>query len=88
MLEALAALFDTPTRERLVAAREATSTSIDAALQMLHTVNTSREDRRRLQRTLSYLHFISTALLDQQSPLNVSMPAVPVLNSEGVTHAT
>jgi len=83
MLEALAALFDTPTRERFVAAREATSASIDAALQMLHTVTTSREDRHGLQRTLTYLHFIRTALLDQRSPLNVSMPGMPEPNPNG-----
>jgi uncharacterized membrane protein YccC len=87
MLDALAVLFDTPTRERLVAAREATSASIDAALQMLQTVVASREDRHRLQRTLSYLHFIRTALLDPQSPLNVLMPAAPAPHSEGIHHA-
>jgi uncharacterized membrane protein YccC len=86
MLEALGALFDTPTRERLVAAREATSTSIDAALQMLDTVITSREDRHRLQRTLTYLHFIRTALLDQRSPLNVSMPGMPAPHPNRANH--
>ena len=88
MLDALTALFDAPTRARLVAAREATSAGIDAALQMLQTVIASREDRHRLQRTLSYLHFIRTALLDPQSPLNVSMPPMPASHLEkGGSHA-
>ncbi|NPT61866.1 FUSC family protein [Paraburkholderia elongata] len=87
MLEALAALFGTPTRERLVASREATSTSIDAALQMLDAAATPREDRHQLQRTLSYLHFIRTALLDPRSPLNISMPGMPASHPKGANTA-
>jgi hypothetical protein len=54
---------------------------------MLQTVVSSREDRHRLQRTLSYLHFIRTALLDPRSPLNASRPAMPARRLQGAHHA-
>ncbi|MCG1042008.1 FUSC family protein [Mycetohabitans sp. B8] len=74
MLNTLAGLFSAPSHRRLVDAREATAASIDAALVMLRSVAGSRDDRHRLQRTLSYLHFIRTALLDAQSPLSGLTP--------------
>lgn len=87
MLDALTALFDAPSHDRLVNAREATAASIDAALKTLQSVIGSRDDRHRLQRTLSYLHFIRTALLDPRSPLSELVPSLSGSLSRGTPHA-
>lgn len=87
MLNTLAALFSAPSHRRLVDARAATETSINAALVMLRSVAGSRDDRHRLQRTLSYLHFIRTALLDAQSPLSELTPGPHDPHRRDTTHA-
>ncbi|WP_323072028.1 FUSC family protein [Mycetohabitans endofungorum] len=87
MLNTLAALFSAPSHRRLVDAREATAASIDAALVMLRSVAGLRDDRHRLQRTLSYLHFIRTALLDTQSPLSELTPGPHGPQRRDTTHA-
>ncbi|KAG0192134.1 hypothetical protein DFQ28_010015 [Apophysomyces sp. BC1034] len=87
MLETLVMLFSSPSHERLAAAREATAASIAAALMTLRSVVGSRDDRHRLQRTLSYLHFIRTALLDPQSPLNALTPEPRGPSLRGTHHA-
>ncbi|MCG1054274.1 FUSC family protein [Mycetohabitans sp. B5] len=87
MLNTLAALFSAPSHRRLVDAREATAASIDATLVMLRSVAGLRDDRHRLQRTLSYLHFIRTALLDTQSPLSELTPGPHGPHRRDTTHA-
>jgi uncharacterized membrane protein YccC len=66
---ALAALFARPSAARLDAALAANVDAIAATQQALAAFAPAREDRHRLQRTLSYLHFVRTALIDPQSPL-------------------
>ena len=67
--KALIALFARPTDARLDAALAANFDAIAATQQALAAFAPPREDRRRLQRILSYLHFVRTALIDPQSPL-------------------
>lgn len=67
--KALTALFARPTGARLDAALAANFDAIAATQQALSTFAPPREDRHRLQRILSYLHFVRTALIDPQSPL-------------------
>jgi hypothetical protein len=54
---------------------------------VLATFTPPRDERHRLQRILSQLHFIRTALLDPQSPLE-SLMSGHAGASEGVRHAT
>ncbi len=66
---ALTHLFARPSHARLDAALAANVDAIAATQQALAAFAPAREDRHRLQRTLSYLHFVRTALIDPQSPL-------------------
>jgi uncharacterized membrane protein YccC len=86
MLDALTALFERPRAKRLDRALAATADAIAAVQLLLATFAPPREDRHRLQRILSHLHFIRTALLDPQSPLEPLMSARADA-SEGVRHA-
>lgn len=67
--KALIALFARPTDRRLDTALAANFDAIAATQQALAAFAPLREDRHRLQRILSYLHFVRTALIDPQSPL-------------------
>lgn len=67
--KALTALFARPSDTRLDAALAANFDAIAATQQALAAFAPPREDRHRLQRILSYLHFVRTALIDPQSPL-------------------
>jgi uncharacterized membrane protein YccC len=67
--KALVALFARPTDARLDAALAANFDAVAATQQALAAFAPPREDRHRLQRILSYLHFVRTALIDPQSPL-------------------
>jgi uncharacterized membrane protein YccC len=67
--KALVALFARPSDARLDAALAANFDAIAATQQALAAFAPPREDRHRLQRILSYLHFVRTALIDPQSPL-------------------
>jgi uncharacterized membrane protein YccC len=87
MRDALAALFERPREDRFDRALAATTDAIAAVQQMLATFTPPREERHRLQRILSQLHFIRTALLDPQSPLEPLMSGRADA-SEGVRHAT
>ncbi|HYS65790.1 MAG TPA: FUSC family protein [Paraburkholderia sp.] len=87
MRGALTALFDAPRADRFDRALAATADAIAAVQQMLATFTPPREERHRLQRILSQLHFIRTALLDPQSPLEPLMSGRADA-SEGVRHAT
>ncbi len=67
--KALTALFARPTDTRLDAALAANFDAIAATQQALAAFAPPRENRHRLQRILSYLHFVRTALIDPESPL-------------------
>ncbi|TKC80335.1 FUSC family protein [Trinickia terrae] len=67
--EAITSLFSRPDAKRLDTALAATGDAIAAVQQTLVAFAPPREERRQLQRILSHLHFIRTALLDPQSPL-------------------
>jgi uncharacterized membrane protein YccC len=69
-LDAVARLFDKPNAERFSAALASTSQAIEQLQQQLDAQRPPRDERHRLQRILSHLHFIRTALLDPQSPLD------------------
>ncbi|HEV3106021.1 MAG TPA: FUSC family protein, partial [Trinickia sp.] len=66
----LVALFKQPGQTRLDAALAASYDAIAAVQQTLAAFEPPRDERRRLQRILSHLHFIRTALLDPESPLS------------------
>ncbi|KPD15237.1 fusaric acid resistance protein [Burkholderia sp. ST111] len=87
MRDAVTALFERPRADRFDRALAATTDAIAAVQLMLATFTPRREDRHRLQRILSQLHFIRTALLDPQSPLEPLMSGRADA-SEGVRHAT
>ena len=84
---AVAALFDRPNAERMDAALAATATATAAVQQLLRAFTPPREERHQLQRILSHLHFIRTALLDPQSPLE-TLVSERTERQEGVRHAT
>jgi hypothetical protein len=84
-LHQVAHLFDRPTPQRFDAALSATTQAIDDLRARLNIVHEPREERHRLQRMLSHLHFIRTALLDPQSPLgHLSQREIA---PEGASHA-
>jgi uncharacterized membrane protein YccC len=84
-LHQVAHLFDHPSPRRFDAALSATTLAIDDLRAQLDTVHEPREERHRLQRMSSHLHFIRTALLDPQSPLgHLSQRELP---HEGAPHA-
>jgi uncharacterized membrane protein YccC len=87
MHAALSALFDEPREDRFERALVATTEAIASLQQMLAGFAPPRDERHRLQRILSQLHFIRTALLDPQSPLEPLM-SERARASEGVPHAT
>jgi uncharacterized membrane protein YccC len=68
--ETLPALFAAPAPDRLAAVLNANDQAIAEVQQAIGPHYRERSERHRLQRTLSYLHFIRTALLDPQSPLH------------------
>jgi uncharacterized membrane protein YccC len=69
MRDAVAALFGQPDPDRLAAALSATADAVVAVQQTLVTFMPPREEPDQLQRILSDLHFIRSALLDPQSPM-------------------
>jgi hypothetical protein len=73
MIDALSALFERPQEERFEGALTSTTDAIDSLQQLLASFTPPRDERHRLQRLLSQLHFIRTALLDPQSPLEPLM---------------
>ncbi|HGL4260271.1 FUSC family protein [Burkholderia dolosa] len=80
MRTALSALFAKPDAARFDATLAAANAAIDATRGALDAFTPSREERHRLQRILSHLHFVRTALLDPESPLaalNRNRPAHP-----------
>jgi uncharacterized membrane protein YccC len=94
MSDALSALFGQPREDRFERTLASTADAIAALQQLLASVAPPREERHQLQRILSQLHFIRTALLDPQSPLEPLMGerrgerSEPASAPEGVPHAT
>jgi uncharacterized membrane protein YccC len=87
MRDAVAALFGQPNPDRLAAALSATADAIAAVQQTLVTFTPPREARHLLQRVLSDLHFIRSALLDPQSPL-AALAGGTSNACEGTRHAS
>ncbi|WP_250472083.1 FUSC family protein [Caballeronia sp. GAFFF1] len=82
-LDAVARLFDRPNTARFDAALRCAETAIAEVQRLIAASERPREERHRLQRIASHLHFIRTALLDPESPF-----ATPDSDSpEGVPHA-
>ncbi|WP_186165977.1 FUSC family protein [Burkholderia gladioli] len=69
MRRSVTALFARPRPARFDAALAATIDAIAATRQALETFAPPAEERHQLQRILSHLHFVRTALLDRESPL-------------------
>jgi uncharacterized membrane protein YccC len=84
---AVAALFDRPQTRRMDLALSATTDAIAAVQQLLMAFAPPRDERHQLQRILSHLHFIRTALIDPQSPLEMLVDTRADAQ-EGVRHAT
>ncbi|KMZ13768.1 putative membrane protein [Candidatus Burkholderia humilis] len=78
-LDAVARLFDRPTPARFTHALATT----EHAIAQIQTLLSSVDDRHRLQRIASHLHFIRTALLDHESPF---APFASVNQVEGASH--
>ncbi|WNC95133.1 FUSC family protein [Paraburkholderia sp. FT54] len=64
----LADLFERPDTARLTRALASVEAAIRIAQFLLGELGENREKRDRMQRILSYLHFIRTALLDKDAP--------------------
>ena len=69
VLADVAALFDKPEPARLDRALASVRAATWVAQRVLESVRADRERRHDLQRLLSYLHFIRSALLDRDAPL-------------------
>ena len=69
MLDAVCQLFAKPGDARYRRTLDATADAIARVQELLHAYAPPREERHQLQRILSHLHFVRTALLDPQSPL-------------------
>ncbi|OYD78039.1 UNVERIFIED_ORG: putative membrane protein YccC [Burkholderia sp. CF145] len=87
---AVSRLFERPRAARLDKALAATADAIAAVQQTLSTFTPPRDERHQLQRILSHLHFIRSALLDPQSPLAQANDASDTNSDapQGVRHAT
>ncbi len=73
----LTELFLNPTTHAMENALMANDTLIEIFKKTIGTAYTIRSERHRLQRSLSYLHFIRTALLDEHSPLQQTNSILP-----------
>jgi len=71
VLDDLAALFERPTADRLDRALASVRSATWIAQRVLDLVHRDRDRRHDLQRLLSYLHFIRSALLDRDAPPGV-----------------
>ncbi|MET3819473.1 MULTISPECIES: FUSC family protein [Burkholderia] len=85
MRTALSALFSKPSAKRFDATLAAVNAAIDATRHTLDAVTSSRDERHRLQRILSHLHFVRTALLDPESPLEPLNRNRPVRPQQGAS---
>ncbi|WP_250533761.1 FUSC family protein [Caballeronia sp. AZ10_KS36] len=82
-LDAVARLFDRPNTARFDAALRCAETAIADVQRHIAASNRPREERHRLQRIASHLHFIRTALLDPESPFAMPHSDLPT----GAPHA-
>jgi uncharacterized membrane protein YccC len=64
----LADLFERPGADRLARALASVDAAIEIAQPLRDSLHGNRERRHQMQRILSYLHFIRTALLDRDAP--------------------
>jgi uncharacterized membrane protein YccC len=85
-LDAVARLFDRPKAARFDAALDAAERAIADTQALFAREDSPREERHRLQRIASHLHFIRTALLDRESPF-AQFAAARNITSEGAPHA-
>ncbi len=67
---ALAQLFDRPNARELRRARTSVDVALRGAQRALRDVSAVQEQRHRMLRIISCLHFIRTALLDKDAPFN------------------
>ncbi|CAB3799202.1 p-hydroxybenzoic acid efflux pump subunit AaeB [Paraburkholderia caffeinitolerans] len=91
-LKAVSAVFERPDANRHATALAVTGAAIAACQGVLEQIvqdNAPRETRHRLQRILSHLHFIRTALIDPQSPFAayVNHPVNQPAPAQGANHA-
>jgi uncharacterized membrane protein YccC len=82
----IAAVFDRPSAASVAATLNSTEAAISSVRDVLISHPPCREERHQLQRILSYLHFVRTALLDPQSPFRSTNSDAPT-SSEGVNRA-
>jgi uncharacterized membrane protein YccC len=68
----LADLFESPDTSKLTHALASVDTTIRIAQSLRDSMHENRERRHRMQRILSYLHFIRSALLDRDAPFYAS----------------
>lgn len=68
--EALPRLFETPDAHRLARALKSVNLAIRAVRHTQHLWYAVPDERRRMQRIVSCLHFIRSALIDQDAPFN------------------
>ncbi|WP_250507352.1 MULTISPECIES: FUSC family protein [unclassified Caballeronia] len=87
-LDAIARLFDRPNAQRFDATLAATERAIDDTRDVLARFDLPREEKHRLQRIASHLHFVRTALLDHESPFAPFVHGAPVRKHtpEGADH--
>ncbi|MBS6362081.1 FUSC family protein, partial [Burkholderia sp.] len=85
MQSRISALFTAPTADRFDAALAANAAAIDTTRQALAAFAPPRDERQRLQRILSHLHFARTALLDPESPLEALNRSRPVRPLQGTS---
>nr|WP_323120944.1 FUSC family protein [Burkholderia alba] len=81
--DAVAALFTKPNAAHFDRALAATVDAIAATQQALVTFAPPRDERHQLQRLLSHLHFIRSALLDPESPFDALNTRRPPPAQEG-----
>ncbi|SAK65151.1 fusaric acid resistance protein [Caballeronia fortuita] len=86
-LDAVARLFDRPKAQRFDAALAAAEQAIADTRDLLALADPPREERHRLQRIMSHLHFVRTALLDPASPFAQHAPA-KYPSHEGASHVS
>jgi len=88
MLDHIGTLFARPDARRYAGALKATEAAIAASQSVLQSFEPPREERHQLQRIVSHLHFIRTALIDPQSPLAPqSAPGDDGTNKRGNEHS-
>jgi uncharacterized membrane protein YccC len=86
-LDAIARLFDRPTKARAATALHLTDQAIERVVTLVHVDESMPDQCRRVRRILSQLHFVRSALLDPHSPLATVASGTPTQHT-GALHAT